>query len=361
MLQPLPIPDGPWQSVSLDLVTDLLVCCGFDSIMVFVDRFSRLCVLAACTKTITAPQLAQLFIDKVFVRFGMPTSIVSDRDPRFTSHFWRAFVKLLGTDLAMSTAYHPQTDGQTERMNRTMEDMLRGFVGPRQDDWCKYLSMVEFAYNNSVQASTLHTPYFLNHGRHPLTPLSSAVPSRSANPAVSEWVEGLQSALKSAKSNLASAQQRQKSHADRRRRDHPFKVGDQVLLAARKNQLPPGLSSKLSAKYFGPFLIAAAVGTRAFRLVLPETVNIHPVFHVSQLKPYVSSSSPVTVTSPPPLYADKRGGVYEVEAIIAKKRVGKSWQYLVKWKGYDETENTWEPLAHVRHLADDVAAAPVLS
>jgi hypothetical protein len=95
--------------------------------------------------------------------------------------------------------------------------------------------------------------------------------------------------------------------------------------------------------------------------VLPETDNIHPVFHVSQLKPYVSTSSPMTVTSPPPLYADKRGGVYEVEAILAKRRVGKSWQYLVKWKGYDETENTWEPLAHVRHLADDVAVAPVLS
>jgi hypothetical protein len=234
LLQPLPIPYGPWQSVSLDLVTDLPVCCGFDSIVVFVDRFSKLCVLAACTKTITAPQLAQLFVDMVFVRFGMPTSIVSDRDPRFTSHFWKAFVKILGTEIAMSTAYHPQTDGQTERMNRTMEDMLRGFVGPRQDDWYKYLSMVEFAYNNSLQASTLQTPFFLNHGRHPLTPLSSAVPARSVNPAVSEWVEGLQTALESAKSNLASAQQRQKFYADRKRRDHPFKVGDQVLLAARK-------------------------------------------------------------------------------------------------------------------------------
>ena len=134
-----------------------------------------------------------------------------------------------------------------------------------------------------------------------------------------------------------------------------------MLLAARKNQLAPGLSSKLSAKYFGPFTIAAAVGSRAFKLDLPETVNIHHVFHVSQLKPYVSSVSPVTVISPPLVYADKRGGVYEVEAIIAKKRVGKSWHYLVKWAGYDETENTWEPLAHVRHLADEVAAAPVFS
>jgi hypothetical protein len=133
-----------------------------------------------------------------------------------------------------------------------------------------------------------------------------------------------------------------------------------VLLAARKNQLPPGLSSKLSAKYFGPFLIAAAVGTRAFRLVLPETVNIHHVFHVSQLKPYVSSSSPVTVTSPPPVYADKSGSIFEVETILAKKRFGKTWKYLVKWTGYDDSENTWEPLAHVQHLTDLVAAAPVI-
>ena len=193
------------------------VCCGHDSILVVVDRLTKLTVLSPCCKTITAPQLAQLFIDKVFVRFGMPTSIVSDRDPRFTSNFWRAFVKLLGTSLAMSTAYHPQSDGQTERMNRTMEDMLRGFVGPRQDDWCRYLSMVEFAYNNSVQASTVHTPFFLNHGRHPNTPLSSAVPRRSTNPAVADWVEGLQCALQSAKSNIASAQQRQKTYADKHR------------------------------------------------------------------------------------------------------------------------------------------------
>jgi hypothetical protein len=361
LLQPLPVPNGPWQSVSLDLVTDLPICCGHDSILVVVDRCTRLAIFSACTKTISAPQLAQLFIDKVFVRFGMPTSIVSDRDPRFTSNFWRAFVKLLGTELAMSTAYHPQSDGQTERMNRTMEDMLRGFVGPRQGDWCRYLSMVEFAYNNSIQASTVQTPFFLNHGRHPLTPLSSVVPARSVNPSVSEWVEGLQTALSSAKSNLASAQQRQKTYADKRRRDHPFQVGDQVLLAARKNQLAPGLSSKLSAKYFGPFEIVAAVGTRAFKLNLPGTVNIHPVFHVSQLKPYVSSSAPVPVTTPPPLYTDKRGGVYAVETILAKKRVGKEWKYLVKWTGYDDSENTWEPFSHVRHLTDLVAAAPVFS
>jgi hypothetical protein len=181
------------------------------------------------------------------------------------------------------------------------------------------------------------------------------------NQAVSEWVEALQSALGNAKSNLSSAQQRQKAYADKHRRDHSFQVGDQVLLAARKNQLPPGLSSKLSAKYYGPFPILAAVGDHAFRLELPETVDIHPVFHVSQLKPYVSSSTPAIVTTPPPVYADRRGGIYEVETILAKKKFGRSWRYLVKWTGYDDSENTWEPLANVRHLTGLLEAAPEIS
>jgi len=177
---------------------------------VVVDRLTKCLVLTPCNKTVTAPQLAQLFIDNVFRRFGMPTSIVSDRDPRFTGSFWKSFMQLLGTQLNLSTAYHPQSDGQTERANRTIEDMLRGFVSPRQDDWCRYLSLIEFAYNNSQQASTLHSPFYLNHGRHPLIPLASAVPKHSPNPAVADFVEQLQLALQNAKSNISSAQQRQK-------------------------------------------------------------------------------------------------------------------------------------------------------
>jgi len=361
LLQPLPIPEYPWESVSLDLVTDLPISNGFDAVFVVVDRLTKYIILVPCNKTVNAPQLAQLFIDNVFRRFGMPTSIVSDRDPRFTGHFWKCFMSLLGTQLNMSTAYHPQSDGQTERANRTVEDMLRGFVCPRQDDWCRYLSLVEFAYNNSQQASSLHSPFFLNHGRHPLTPLSSAVPKHSQNPSVADYLDTLQKALANAKSNISSAQQRQKTYADKKRRDHPFKVGDQVMLAARQNQLPPGLSSKLSAKYYGPFPVIAAIGDRAFKLELPESVNIHPVFHVSQLKPYVSSVNCVKQIEPPPVYADKAGGVYEVESIVGKKKFGRQWKFLVKWKGYGDFDNTWEPLRHVRHLTEMIDAAPLIT
>lgn len=171
----------------------------------------------------------------------------------------------------------------------------------------------------------------------------------------------MQNALRSAKSNIASAQQRMQAQANRKRRDHPFKVGDKVFLAVRQNQLPPGLSPKLSAKFSGPFPIVAAVGSHAFKLDLPSTVNIHPVFHVSQLKPCVASDSSTVPTHPPPLYADRRGGIYIVEDILAKRRYRNSYQYLVKWQGYDASENTWEPLANVKHLDDLVAAAPLIS
>jgi hypothetical protein len=180
-------------------------------------------------------------------------------------------------------------------------------------------------------------------------------------PAVAEYVGDLQKALHSAKSNISSSQQRQKYYADRKRRDHPFQVGDSVLLAVRQNQLPPGLSSKLSAKYMGPFCILEAVGVNAFKLELPADFRIHPVFHVSQLKPYVSSTNPTAEpTNPGPLYTGRQGDYYEVETILGKRKFGRSWRFLVKWKGWSDHDNSWEALRNVRHLTDLIAAAPVL-
>ena len=131
-----------------------------------------------------------------------------------------------------------------------------------------------------------------------------------------------------------------------------------MLLATRENQLPPGHSSIFSAKSYGPFSIVADVGRQAFRLDLPNTVYIHLVLHVSHVKHYVSPSIPAEISTPPFVYADQRGGIYEVETILAKEKVGKSWRYLLKWTAYDDYENTWEPLANIRHLTDFAVAAP---
>ena len=162
LLQPLPIPTRKWESVSMDFITSLpKTKNGHDTIVVFVDRLTKTIRTEPTTITVTAPEVAQIFIRTIFRHYGMPRSIVSDRDPRFTSNFWRSFFQTLGTKLAMSTAFHPQTDGQTERANRTLEDMLRNFVSYKQTDWEDKLPLLEFAYNNSVQASTGFSPFKL--------------------------------------------------------------------------------------------------------------------------------------------------------------------------------------------------------
>ena len=175
LLQPLPIPQERWEHISMDLITQLpRTKDGLDAIFVCVDRLSKMVHFAAIKTAVTAPQLARVFIDTVFKHHGLPKAIVSNRDPRFTSNFWRAVMARIGCHQAMSTAHHPQTDGQTERANRTLKEMLRSYVNSRQNDWDQYLAPLEFAYNNAQQSSTGHSPFFLNHGRQPFIKLEHA-------------------------------------------------------------------------------------------------------------------------------------------------------------------------------------------
>ena len=169
-LQPLPIPEECWQSVSMDFVF------GFPKdahkntgILVFVDRFSKMVHLVAVPESITAQGCARVFIDTIFRLHGLPRELVSDRDPRFTAEFWQSVFRSLGTRLKMSTSDHPETDGQTERVNRVLEEILRGYVHSFSS-WSEFLPMAEFAINNSVHASTTHTPFFVNGLRHPRLP-----------------------------------------------------------------------------------------------------------------------------------------------------------------------------------------------
>ena len=216
VLQPLPLPDHCWEQVSHDLITGLpKTPRGHDAIVTFVDRLSKRVIFVPTTSNIDAAGYADLFFTHVFRHFGLPKALISDRDPRFTSHFWKALFARLGTNLKMSTSHHPQTDGQTERANRTIEDMLRAFVSPYQQNWDEYLIVAEFAYNNTVQASTGFTPFYLNNGRHPHTPLSLALPEslpspKDNNPAANSLIGKFQSSLARAKDALYRAQERQR-------------------------------------------------------------------------------------------------------------------------------------------------------
>ena len=187
LLQPLPIPSHNWDQIAMDFIVQLpKTKAGWDAIVVFVDRLSKQAHFAPTKTTATAPEIAEIFLNQVFRLHGMPSTIVSDRDAKFTSNFWKAFFSLHGTKLKFSTAYHPQTDGQTERTNRTLKQMLSIFCCYKQNDWDKYLAHAEFAYNNSQQTSTKKTPFFLNHGQHPRTPSTTV---KSAVPAAQDLAE----------------------------------------------------------------------------------------------------------------------------------------------------------------------------
>jgi hypothetical protein len=227
--------------------------------------------LAACHETDGA-EVANMFVDKVFRSHGVPKTLLSDRDPRFTSDLFREISKLLGVRQAMSTAFHPQTDGQTERVNRVVEEMLRHFVNPRLDDWDTYLAMVEFAINNPYQESVGNAPFFLNYGQHPLTPVSAK--HDSTVPAAKQFSLGVQAAVRKAKQLLAAAQDRQKALTNAGRRDVVFAPDDMVWLNTKNLTLRHPGTRKLLPRYVGPFKIMQRIGEVAYKLMLPAKLKM---------------------------------------------------------------------------------------
>lgn len=344
LLRPLPIPDYPWQSMSMDLITHLPTTTrGHTAIIVFVDRLTKMVHFAPSYDAIDAAGFAELFLSEVFRRHGLPESIVSDRDPRFTSAFFSEICRHLAIKQNMSTAFHPQTDGQTERTNRTLEEMLRHYVSPSQDDWDLKLPCAEFAINNAIKAATGHTPFYLNHGRHPRAP--AAVAMDTAVPAANEFVENLNKAIARARDCLAAAQARMKRQADTHRRDMEFSIGDEVLLSSKNLRIRVG-TRKLLPRYLGPFQVTKRVGSLAYELALPPSMGkTHPVFHVSLLRPYNAASD--QPRPPMPVVLD---GEYELEVErvldhrdkkVSQRSRRTRREFLVKWADYGHEHNVW--------------------
>ena len=242
-----------------------------EAIIVFVDRLTKMTRLAACHDETSADDVARLFIDNVFRSHGMPRHLLTDRDSRFRSHFTESLLKQLNIAHSMSSSWHPETDGNTERVNRVMEDMLRHVVSPDQTDWDVHLPVVEFAINNAYHESIQNTPFMLNYGRHPDTPVSSLIKrqaDKSANaaryelkrrkqvaeaPAAKQIVEDLNHVLAEAKKALHAAQPRQKAYADAKRTPVTFAVGQKVFLSTENLNLRTEGTRKRIPKYVGPF------------------------------------------------------------------------------------------------------------
>jgi hypothetical protein len=252
----------------------------------------------------------------------------------------------------MSTAYHPQTDGQTERMNRTLEDILRHYISFHHDDWDDHLTAAEIAINNSVAQSTGFSPYFLNYGKHPLFPMTSILPS-SPNETVAQTMRAMHDNIDLAKSSIAQAQSRQQHYANMRRRDVVFKEGEEVYLSTKNLPLREGIA-KFTGKYTGPFKIIKVITPVAYKLAIPQDWKdnrLHDVFHISLLKRHIEASEfedRPNDSHPEPLIEPPPEGEFYPERILRQRlsidHPESTYEYLVKWKDCDDSENTWEPI-----------------
>ena len=361
LLQPLPLPTAIWEDLSLDFITGLPPSNGFTVILVVVDRFSKGAHFGALPTCFTAFKVAKLFLDHICKYHGLPRSLVSDRDPIFTSRFWRELFKLCGTKLHMSTSYHPETDGQTEVLNRVLEQYLRSFVHTKPNTWHQFLPLAEWSFNTAVHSSTGISPFEIIYGKTPLSIPNYLLGSSSVE-AVNSLLSSRTQTLTTLQRKLQKAQDRMKFYADKKRRDHTFTIGDLVyvkLCPYRQHSITGATFSKLSKRFYGPYKIVDQFGPIAFKLDLPANSKIHPVFHCSLLKPH---HGPITI-APGDLPRDtiNNNPIIQPIAILDSKLDTTTnpphRTVLIQWIGLppeDATWENWEALSSNYHLEDKV-------
>ncbi|KAI0992596.1 hypothetical protein K3495_g15589 [Podosphaera aphanis] len=346
-LKPLEIPQKRWESISLDFITGLPTSSGFDALLVVVDRLTKMAHFIPTTTACSASHLAVLLRDNIFRLHGLPESVVSDRDPVFTSKLAREFASRLSIKLRFSTAFHPQTDGQTERVNAILEQYLRGYCNYQQDNWHDFISMAEFSYNNSVSTSTKVSPFFANYGYNPryqILTRSNHIPKIIEIQKFQHQLKSLESFIKA---EIRYAQEVAAENSNLSRLPPPvFREGERVWLL-RKNIATTRPSNKLDHKKLGPFKILKKISSHAYKLKLPPTMRVHPVFHVSLLEPTSKDPLPGQFNPPPPPIVVDGELEYVVEEILdAKPRGAKS--FLVKY--LNDPIPSWEPYEFVKDL-----------
>jgi transposase InsO family protein len=343
LLLPLPIPEHAWQVVTMDFISGLPTSHRYNCIMVVVDKFSKYAHFLALAHPFTALTVAKLYFSEVYKLHGLPSSIVSDRDPIFTSKLWQELFRLAGTKLCLSSAYHPQSDGQTERVNQCVEAYLRCFVHACPRQWYSWLSLAEFWYNTSYHTSLGKSPFEVLYGHTP-SQLGLESTEQCSVPDLSTWLQTRQLMLQQVKLHLQRAQDRMKKQADKGRVERVFAVGDKVFLKLQpycQKTVEDRAVQKLAFRFFGPFEIIRQVNSVAYELALPAGSSVHPVFHVSQLKSAVGARTPVCDSVP-----DLSTGLQVPEEVLNSRLYKKGnkvvTQLLVKWSSWPDSLATWE-------------------
>jgi hypothetical protein len=366
-LHPLPIPDARGESVAIDFIGPLPLDDGCNCIVTFTDRLGHADVRIVPTTTdITAQDFAVIFFDNWYCENGLPLNIVSDRDSKFTSAFWRAFCKLAGINQKMSTAFHPQTDGASERTNKTVEQCLRFHVERNQTGWKKKLPLVRFHIMNAVNASTGLSGFQVRMGRSPriLPPLVPCPTTPSIDEAAARVIVSDISSLEAeAKDALLASKVSQAHYANLHRSpEDVFSAGDKVLLKTlhRMREYKDDDKKrilKFIPRFDGPYEVTDAhAETSTYTVSMPNAPNTFPTFHSSVLRRFIPNDDALFPSRrharPGPTFDNDGHPVYTLEKIIAQRKRGRSWQYLVKWVGYGDEENSWLP----RRELDDCAA-----
>ncbi|CDJ32458.1 H0124B04.16 protein, related [Eimeria mitis] len=353
LLQPLLVPSRRWSHVSLDFITDLpLTPRGHDCILVIVDSLSKMVHFIRTKKTATTADTIELLADRWIRYHGVPDVLISDRDPRFQSQLWQQLCQRFHIKRAMSSPYHPQSDGQRERVNRTLEQMLRTYIQTDEREWERLLPALELAYNTTSHSSTEPSPFEIMIGQNPVTAADLDIVGNLAPTLTPPMTKVSQQLCDRAQSHILKAKWQQKRYAEAHRRDVQYKPGDQIWISSRHL---PGLNQcpKLEPRFRGPFTILERIRQVGYRIALPPTYSCHNVFHVSQLVPdrprdpqRQSKEAAVgwlPITGPDGTPTD----TYKVEYILNQRGSGQDVQYLVKWRGAPENRATWEPVANL--------------